>query len=63
MPAINDVNEATAQIQTLPRVQSNEKGLQAVLAKIPGEEYPIIDLFEPTTNLAIIIKSTYGLEN
>lgn len=59
MPVINDANEAIAHIQTLPRVQSNEKGLQVVLGKIPGEEYPIIDVFEPTTNLAIITKSTY----
>ena len=48
MPSINNVNEVTAQIQTLPRVKSNEKGLRAVLEKIPGEEYLRIDVFEPT---------------
>jgi hypothetical protein len=49
-----------AQIQTLPRAKSNEKSLQANLWKIPGEEYPEIDLFEPTINSAIIIILTYG---
>lgn len=57
MPAINNANKATPlMIQTLPRVQSNGKGLQGILEKIPGEEYLIIDVFEPTTNLTITIK-------
>ena len=54
MPTINNANEATAQKQTLPRVKSNEKGPQALLVKIPGEEYPIIDVFEPTAVVPLI---------